>query len=222
VDVPKRGGGTVRHVVADDAATLVYLAGQNVVTLHAWTSRADRLDRPDRLIVDLDPSGQRFAEVRAAARAMGDLLREVGLVPFAMTSGSRGLHVVAPLRRTAGYAAVRAFAHELAAVFAARDPGLLTTEFLKENRGGRIYIDVARNHYAQHAVAPYAVRPRPQAPVATPLRWEELDDPRLDPQGWTVRTIGDRLADGGDPWAGMVRHARALGPAARALGRLAA
>ena len=84
-------------------ATLVYLAGQNAVTPHVWTARADRLERPDRVIFDLDPSGGSFGEVRAAARAAGDLLRGLGLVPFTMTTGSRGLHVVAPLRRTAGY-----------------------------------------------------------------------------------------------------------------------
>ena len=109
VDVPKREGGTIHQVLANDAATLVYLAGQNAVALHVWTSRADRLERPDRLVFDLDPTVQDFAEVRAAAREAGELLRDIGLVPYTMTTGSRGLHVVAPLQRRADYEEVHAF-----------------------------------------------------------------------------------------------------------------
>lgn len=218
-EVPKREGGTIRHVLANDAATLVYLAGQNVVTPHVWTSRADRLEQPDRLIFDLDPSTGRFDEVRAAARMLGDLLREIGLTPFAMTTGSRGLHVVVPLRRTAGFADVHDFARAVALELVERDPDALTVEFRRERRGERIFVDVNRTAYGQHAVAPYAVRPLPTAPVATPLRWEELDDPALDPRGWTVATIGARLADGGDPWRDIGRHARSIGPARRALDR---
>lgn len=222
VAVPKREGGTIHHVLANEAATLVYLAGQNVITPHVWTSRADRLEHPDRVIFDLDPPGGRFAEVRATARALGGLLRDVGLAPFAMTTGSRGVHVVAPLRRTAAFDAVHDFARAVAARMVEDDPDVLTTEFRRAARGDRIFVDVGRNAYGQHAVAPYAVRPLPAAPVATPLRWEELDDDALDPQGWTIATIGHRLADGGDPWDGMARHARAVGPAMRALARRSA
>jgi bifunctional non-homologous end joining protein LigD len=217
--VPKREGGTIRHVLADDAASLVYLAGQNVVTPHVWTSRADKLERPDRIVFDLDPSVQRFAEVRAAARALGDLLRDLGLAPFAMTTGSRGLHVVVALRRTADYDAVHDFARAVAEAFVAEDPDALTVEFRRNKRGERLFVDVNRNAYGQHAVAPYAVRALPAAPVATPLRWEELEDPGLEPQGWTITTIGDRLYDGGDPWQGIARTASALGPARRKLER---
>jgi bifunctional non-homologous end joining protein LigD len=218
VEVPKREGGAIRQMLANDAATLVYLAGQNAVTPHVWTARVDRLERPDRLVIDLDPPGDDFAAVRAAARAAGGLLRDLGLAPFAMTTGSRGLHVVAPLRRTAGYDEVHGLAREVAAALAASDPRGLTTEFRRAKRGERIYLDVGRNAYGQHAVAPYAVRARGAAPVATPLRWEELDDERLGPRGWTVATIGERLAGLGDPWRDISRHARAPGPARRALG----
>jgi bifunctional non-homologous end joining protein LigD len=220
VAVPKREGGTINQVLADDAATLVYLAGQNAITLHVWTARADRLERPDRLIFDLDPSGGTFDAVRAAARGAGDLLRDIGLVPFTMTTGSRGLHVVAPLRRTAGYDQVHALARAAAEALVERDPDALTVEFRRAKRGDRIFVDVNRNAYGQHAVAPYAVRALPAAPVATPLRWGELDDDGLDPQGWTLRTVGDRLAEIGDPWAGIARGAKAVGPAGRALASL--
>jgi bifunctional non-homologous end joining protein LigD len=218
--VPKREGGVVNHVLANDTATLVYLAGQNVITPHVWTSRADRLERPDRLIFDLDPAVEDFAEIRATARAFGDLLRDLGLAPHAMTTGSRGLHVTVPLRRTADYPAVQAFARDVAATMAAASPGTLTTEFHIEKRGGRIYLDVNRTRYGQHAVAPYAVRPLPGAPVATPLHWDELADAGLGPKSWSVHTIAERLRAEGDPWAGIAKAAKAVGPAAAALARL--
>jgi bifunctional non-homologous end joining protein LigD len=222
VAVPKREGGTIHQVLADNTATLVYLAGQNAITPHVWTSRADRLEYPDRIVFDLDPSVERFAEVRAAARALGDLLREVGLRPFAMTTGSRGLHVVTPLRRTADYDSVHRFVRALAQYFVARNPRTLTVEFRRGARGERIFVDVGRNAYGQHAVAPYAVRGLPAAPVATPLRWEELADRRLSAQRWTVSTVGDRIADADDPWRDIARGARAVGRAQRALERLQA
>jgi bifunctional non-homologous end joining protein LigD len=125
--------------------------------------------------------------------------------------------VTVPLRRTSAFDAVHGFAREVAEALVAEDPDGLTVEFHRDKRGERIFVDVNRTRYGQHAVAPYAVRPLPAAPVATPLRWEELDDPGLDPQGWTVATIGARLADGGDPWDGIARHARSIGPARAAL-----
>jgi bifunctional non-homologous end joining protein LigD len=208
VTVPKKGG-TITHVLAQDAATLVYLAGQNVVTLHNWLSRADDPRRPDRLIIDLDPSGERFAEVRAAARSAGERLRDAGLVPFAMTTGSRGVHVVCPLRRGPSFSEVHGYARRLAEAMVADDPRHLTLEWHKAERGSRIYLDVNRIAYAQHAVAPYSVRPRPRAPVAVPLHWEELSDRGLKPDRWTIADIGARLEDG-DPWRGINRRARRL------------
>jgi bifunctional non-homologous end joining protein LigD len=219
--VPRREGGSIRQALANDAATLVYLAGQNMITPHVWTSRADRLDRPDRVVFDLDPSDERFAEVRAAAREVGALLRDLGLAPQAMTTGSRGVHVVAALRRTADHDEVLAFTREVAGLLASRHPDRLTVEFHRARRGRRIYLDVARNGYGQHSVAPYGVRGLPNAPVATPLRWEELDDRRLGPQSWTLATLPERLADVGDPWSAIAAGARSLGPARRALARLA-
>lgn len=197
--VPKKGG-SVEHVRATDPASLVYLAGQACITLHAWLSRRDRLERPDRLILDLDPSVDDPASIRRAARLIGDLLRELGLTPWPMATGSRGYHVVVPLQRRQSFDDVRAFARAVAAVAADRDPKLFTTEQRKANRGGRVLIDVMRNGYAQTAVAPYTVRPRPGAPVATPLHWDELSEARTRANRWTIKTIGGRLERDGDPW----------------------
>ena len=203
-------GGTITHVLVSEAATMVYLAGQNVVTPHIWLSRADDPRHPDRVILDFDPSGGSFADVRAAAREAGERLRDAGLVPFAMVTGSRGIHVVCPLRRGATFGEAHGFARAVAEEMVADDPRRLTLEWRKADRGSKIYVDVNRISYAQHAVAPYGVRPLPGAPVAVPLRWEELSDRALKPDRWTVRTVGRRLDEAGDPWKGMGRRARGL------------
>jgi bifunctional non-homologous end joining protein LigD len=215
VEVPKEGG-TVTHVLADSAETLVYLAGQGCVTLHRWTARADRPRQPDRMVFDLDPAGDDFAPVRAAAQWLGGLLDELGLPWAPMTSGSRGLHLTVPLDRRADVDEVRDFARRVADTLAARHPRELTTEPRKSERGNRLFIDVLRNGYAQTAVAPWSVRALPGAPVAAPISREALDDPELSPRRWTV---GDALEHAReDPWDGLLpARGRSLGPAARRL-----
>ena len=215
VEVPK-SNGTVTHVVICDADTLVYLVGQNAVTPHVWLSREDRLWQPDRLVIDLDPPpGGDFSAVRHAARQTGELMRELGFSPFAQVTGSKGIHVWTPLRRRAAYEDVRALARDIGRVLAGRHPDELTTEFRKANRGERILVDTARNGYAQTAVPPYAVRPRPGAPVATPVDWEELSDSKLRPDRWNVRNVIRRLGAKGDPWADISSYARGISRARR-------
>ena len=207
----RKRGGTITHVLANDAASLVYLANQNCVTPHLWLSKADQPELPDRVIFDLDPpEGGSFADVRAAARELGGLLRDRGLAPFAMTTGSKGLHVTVPIRRRMPFEQVYRWAKAVGQDLVDTTPRKLTLEFLKENRDGRIYVDVRRNAYAQHAVAPYAVRPRDNAPVAMPIQWDELADRKLTSQRWTIRSAPDRLRSEGDAWKRMARHARAL------------
>jgi bifunctional non-homologous end joining protein LigD len=221
VETPRRRGGAIRHPVCRNRETFVWLANQNAVTLHAWTSREPQLDSPDRLIVDLDPPNG-FDQARDAARQVRELLDELGLRSLPMTTGSRGLHVVVPLRPGPSHDDVRAFARDVAGVLAARHPARLTAEQRIAKRDGRLYLDMARNTYGQTAVAPYAVRPRDGAPVATPLRWEELDDPALRADTFTMRDIPQRLAAGGDRWAGIDRHRQSLRRPAERLARLRA
>lgn len=221
VEVDKRDG-TVTHAVISNADTLAYLANQGCITPHVWLSRCDRLRSPDRLVLDFDPTVEDFAAVRRAARDAGDLLRELGLEPFAMVTGSRGIHVWSPLQRRAEFERVRDFAVDLARVMVNRRPGDLTLESRKAKRGDRMLVDVNRNAYAQTAVPPYAVRPRAKAPVATPIRWEELSDSRLRPDRWTVKNIFRRLSGSEDPWAGISSAARGLSEPRRRLDRVLA
>ncbi|MEW2527711.1 non-homologous end-joining DNA ligase [Streptomyces sp. NPDC047071] len=218
-EVPKQGG-TVTHTVCDDSATLLYLADQACVTLHRWQSRVGRLDRPDRMVFDLDPAGDgtpqaAYGPVREAAGLLGELLDRVGLPSAVMTTGSRGLHVVVPVNGRHHVDDVRAFAKELTEVLAAAHPDRLTTAVRKKDRGGRLYLDVQRNGYAQTAVAPFSVRARPGAPVAVPLAWEQLDAPGTHAARWTIADAVEQAR--GDPWAGLLRSPRALGPARRKL-----
>ncbi|MBG0851237.1 non-homologous end-joining DNA ligase [Streptomyces spinoverrucosus] len=217
VEVPKEGG-TVCHTVCDDAATLVYLADQACLTLHRWLSRTGRLDRPDRLVFDLDPSGGSFAPVREAAWLLGELLDELKLPSALMTTGSRGLHVVVPLNGHHDFDEVREFARDVADTLAAAHPDRLTTAARKKDRGERLYLDVQRNAYAQTAVAPFTVRARPGAPVAVPVAWDQLDHPDFGPRRWTVADAVDQART--NPWAGVLNRGRALGPARRRLNAL--
>lgn len=202
------------QVVCNDAATLVYLVNQGCITPHAWLSRADNAYRPDRLIFDLDPPENEaendFDLVLAAAHALRQALTALDLTPFVMTTGSRGLHVVAPLDSSVDFDTVRAFARQVADRLAEQQPDKFTTETRKAKRNGRLFLDYLRNAYAQTAVAAYAVRPLPGAPVATPLDWDELNRSDLHAQRYNVRNIFQRLGQKADPWADIEQDGRRL------------
>ena len=222
----KKQDGTLRQVICDKPATLVYLANQACIEMHAFLSRIGAPDRADQLVFDLDPpDAGRFGDVTHLALRLRDLLEdELGLTAFVKTTGGKGVHVHVPLDARDDFDTVRRFAHQASEVLSARAPDLLTTQQRKDRRGGRIYADVMRNAYAQTVVAPYSVRARPGAPVATPLRWNELEEPGLIPQRFTLRTLGERLDRLGaaDPWADMARRRYGLARPAQRLAKLAA
>jgi bifunctional non-homologous end joining protein LigD len=215
-------GGSLEHVLIGDAATLVYLANQACLTPHVWLSKADLLDRPAEVIFDLDPTEGGFEQARKAAKTLRSLLEdELELPSFVKTTGGKGLHVSVPLDRKADFTTVAEFARDVAEVMTRRDPESLTMEFRKAKRRGRLFLDTMRNAWAQTAVPAYAVRARPAAPVATPLDWSELDDRKLSPTTFVLRTFEERLGEQ-DPWAGMRRRARSLTAARRRLDALLA
>jgi bifunctional non-homologous end joining protein LigD len=221
VEVAKEGG-TVVHPLAERPEALGWLANQNCLTLHIWQSRKGRLDKPDRLVFDLDPSDSDFAVVRQTARAVAEVLDDLGLVCYLQTTGSRGLHVVAPLRADADFDTARQFARDVAEVVVADDPAHRTLEVRKGKRDSRVYLDVMRNAYAQTAVAPYSVRPRRGAPVATPLEWDELASRGMRADRFTIRDIPKLLSGQPDPWADMYRRSRSLNGPIKRLAKLRA
>jgi len=206
-ELPKEGG-TVRHMLARSAADLVYLADQGCITPHLGVARADRPERPDRLIFDLDPPGDDdFARVQELGGLLRDALEARGLPTYVQVTGSRGLHVVIPLRRSCGFEPVRAAMRGFAARLAEAHPALATVEQRKENRGDRVLIDTFRTARGQTYVAPYAVRARPGAPVATPLRWDEALSAGMSPRRYDIGSIHRRLGQTDDPWRDIDDHA---------------
>jgi bifunctional non-homologous end joining protein LigD len=159
--------------------------------------------------------------VRSAALWTRELLAgELCLTSYVRTTGGRGLHVHVALDRQSGFDPVREFTHRAAALLASRHPDVITTEQRKDKRGERVYADIMRNAYAQMVVAPYAVRARPGAPVATPLSWPEVEDDGLEPGQFTISTVRARLEAADDPWAGLTRARHGLGRAAKLLAGL--
>jgi bifunctional non-homologous end joining protein LigD len=220
VEVPKKGG-TVHHPIVIDARSLVWLANQNSITPHVWTSRAPDLFHPDVCIFDLDPASEEEPDVlRSAAIALRDLLEELGLRSWVKTSGSKGFHIAVPLKPDHGFEEVERFAHVVAAELVRRDPSHLTQEFHKTDRRGRILVDTGRNGYSATFAAAYAVRAKPGAPVSAPCTWEEVERARVSPRSFTLRTMGARVAKVGDLWADMSRRKCSLRRAVERLKKL--
>jgi bifunctional non-homologous end joining protein LigD len=200
-------GKDVRYVVGGSRSTLVSMVNLGCIAIHVMTSRAKRIREVDWLVFDLDPP-ESFADAARAGLALRQVLDEARLVSYPKTSGSKGLHVFAPLRTGISQQDATAMAVALGEELARREPRLVTVEFSKAKRGGRVFADAMRNAYGQTIVPPYSVRRRPRAPVSTPLAWDEVS-PRLDPAAFNVRTFHKRMARD-DPWSDFWRRRQPL------------
>ena len=218
VEVPKKDG-TVHHPIVTDVRSLLWLANQNSITPHVWTSRAPDLYHPDICVFDLDPSKEDESALRAAALALRDVLDELDLPSWVKTSGSKGFHIVVPLNGKADTGEVAGFAHAVGALLVVRHPRLLTQEFHKVDRGNRILVDTGRNGYGATFAAAYAVRARPAAPVSAPCTWAEIERGDVHPRTFTIRNMADRVAEAGDLWSDLRKRKRSL---TRATSRLRA
>ncbi|WP_342640547.1 non-homologous end-joining DNA ligase [Rhodoligotrophos ferricapiens] len=197
------------YLYINDARGLIALVQMGVLEIHPWGSRIDRPDRPDRVIFDLDPGeGLGFADVVKAAHEVRAELERLGLMALVKTTGGKGLHVVVPIERRHEWAEVKAFARSLAESMSKAAPERYLPRISKAERKGRIFIDYLRNDPTSTAVAAYSTRSRLNAPVSTPVTWDEVI-PDLDPGRFTVATIPERLQRlGADPWAdiGAIRQ----------------
>jgi bifunctional non-homologous end joining protein LigD len=212
VDVPKKGG-TVHYPLVSDLRSLLWIANQNCVTPHVWSSRVPTLHRPDLCVFDLDPAEDAPAILRQAALATREVLAELGLPSWVKTSGSKGFHIVVPLEGSSGFEEVGTFAGAVGALLVKRDPEHLTLEFLKTDRGGRIFVDTGRNGPSATFAAPYAVRAKAGAPVSAPCTWDEVAAAGLGPRSFSLRGMARRLSDVGDIWGEMQQHPQSLRPA---------
>jgi bifunctional non-homologous end joining protein LigD len=204
VTVEKKEDGTHQELVScDNLETLIYLANQGCLEFHTWLSKADKLDYPDKAVIDLDPSDDNMKKVREAARVLVRELQDREIEVQLMTSGSSGYHLITPLNSKRTFDEVRADWKELTVDVAEAHPDLLTTEQRKAKRGNRVYLDIARNAYAQTSICPYSVRARKGAPVAAPLRLDELDDSEIHPRKYGVQNLFRRLSQlKRAPWEG--------------------
>ena len=202
VEVPKKDG-VVHHPIVRDARSLLWIANQNCITPHVWTSRVPNLYYPDICVFDLDPSRPDLDRLNEAAFALRDLLAELDLTSWIKTSGSKGVHIVVPLDGKTRMGDVARFANAVGAALVTRHPDRLTQEFSKADRGTRIYVDTGRNGYSATFAAAYAVRAKPGAPVSAPCTWQELANGDASPQAFTIRNMPERVARIGDVWADM-------------------
>jgi bifunctional non-homologous end joining protein LigD len=187
--------------------------------MNAWYSRVDRPDRPDFVLFDLDPPDGGFVDAIRVAHLIRELMDEVELAAYVKTSGADGIHVLVPIARRSSFEETYAFAEASSRLLEERHPGLLTTEWLKKKREG-VLVDHRQNGWGKTIASAYSVRPKPGAPVSTPLEWDELDE-SVTPRRFTMKVVLERVAQRGDLFAPVLEGSHALGPAAKKLAELA-
>jgi DNA ligase D len=192
-------GKLVNYAVGGSRRTLLALVNLGSIAIHVMNARTQSRDRPDWLAFDLDPGSGEFADAAKAAAVLRDVLEELRLRSYPKTSGGRGLHIFVPLKLGPSQEEVRAFAVGVGEIMRRKAPDVVTTEFAKADRGGRVFADAMRNASVQTVVPPYVVRRRPRAPVSTPLDWDEVVA-TLDPADFNVSSF-DRRLSGRDPWS---------------------
>ena len=206
----------IEYAVVNDDLALLWMANMGCIDLHTWSSRVDKPERPDWVMFDLDPSeGSGFEEVIEVAQLVKETLDLLELESYPKTSGSRGIHVLVPIARRHTFEEVREFAGIVAGALARAHPGLATTEWTKQKRRG-VLVDANQNGPGRTNATVYSVRPRAGAPVSTPLRWDEVKS-GLDPLGFTMEAVLDRVARHGDLYAGALAGKQSLKTALKSL-----
>jgi len=202
----KDAGREIDYFVVNDLETLRYIVNLGTIPLHLWSSRLGALDRPDWLVLDLDPKGAPFGDVVRVARRLHRILERLELPSYVKTSGATGLHILLPLGARYSHEEARTFARLLAMLAVEAEPEIATVARPLRARGGKVYIDFGQNGHGRTIVAPFSVRPLPGAPVSCPLRWGEVTG-RLDPGRFTIKTAPARPEKLGDPLAPVLEGA---------------
>ena len=219
---PRGGKGESRLVdfpLVNDELALLWMVQMHCIDMNAWYSRVDKPERPDFVLFDLDPPEGGFGDAIRVAHLIRELMEELSLESFVKTSGADGIHVVVPIARRAGYDETYAFAEAASRLLERRHDGLVTTEWLIKKRRG-VLVDHRQNGHGKTIASAYSVRPKPGAPVSTPLEWDELTED-VRPRDFTMAAALERVAKRGDLWEPVLHGTQALGPARRALDRLA-
>jgi bifunctional non-homologous end joining protein LigD len=197
--IAEKDGKTDSYMYVEDLAGLVAGVQMNTLEFHIWGSRVDDIERPDRIVFDIDPDeGLDFAQVRQAALGIRDRLASIGLTTYAMVTGGKGIHVIAPLKPTLEWPEVKAFCRGFAQALEAAEPDRFTANIRKANRKGRVFVDYLRNERGSTAIAPFSTRARAGAPCAVPVSWDEVET--LDrANGFSLAEAAAR-ANAPDPW----------------------
>jgi bifunctional non-homologous end joining protein LigD len=213
---PRDGGERlVDFVLVNDAPTVLVMVQQNCIDMNAWYSRVDKPHRPDFVLFDLDPPAGKWREAIEVAHLIRGRLDELGLESYVKTSGSTGIHVLVPIARRSTFSETYEFAELLSRGLAEEHKGLVTVEWLKKKRRG-VLVDHRQNGWGKTIASVYSVRPKPGAPVSTPLRWDELT-PDLDFRDFTMDKVLERVRKEGDLFEPVLHGRQALGPALKAL-----
>ena len=218
---PREGGSReVDFPLVNSREALLWMVQMHCIDMNAWYSRVDKPSRPDYVVFDLDPPDEPagFAQAIEVAQLVGHLLQEVGLPGYVKTSGADGIHVLAPIERRATFEQTYAFAEAASRLLESRHPGLVTTEWLKKKRAG-VLVDHRQNGWGKTIASVYSVRPKPGAPVSTPLHWDELA-PNVRPRDFTMDIALERVEKHGDLFLPVLEEPRPLGAAAKKLARL--
>jgi bifunctional non-homologous end joining protein LigD len=219
-----RGGGSrlVDFALVDSREALLWMVQMNCIDMNAWYSRVDKPHRPDYVVFDLDPPDEPdgFRHAIEVAHLIRGLLDELELPGYVKTSGADGIHVLVPITRRSTFGETYDFAGDAARLLEERHPGLVTTQWLKRKRSG-VLVDHRQNGAGKTIASVYSVRPKPAAPVSTPLRWDELDE-SVEPRRFTMAVALERVAEHGDLFAPVLDEARPLAPAVRRLAQLRA
>ncbi len=214
---PREGGSReVDFPLVNSREALLLMVQFHCIDMNAWYSRVDKPDRPDYVLFDLDPPDGDFPLAVRAAQLVREALDELELRSYVKTSGSEGIHVLVPVTRRYGFQRTHAFAEVVSKRLAERNPGVITTEWLKRKRDG-VLLDYHQNGAGKTIASAYSVRPKPGAPVSTPLRWDELT-PRLDPGRFTMEAVLKRVEQHGDLFEPVLEGGQSLGDALRRLG----
>ncbi len=211
VKLENKTGGDTTYLLCQNKETLVYIAEQACITPHIWLARYDKPNHPDKIVFDLDPANpEDFETVRETALQLKEVLDRLELTSLVMTTGSKGVHVIIPIQREYTFEQTRQFAQIIAKKIVKNNPEKTTIEQRKNKRTGKLFIDTTRNAYAQTSVAPYALRAKKTAPVATPITWQQLENKNLNAKTYNIKNIFNHIEKTQNPWKNITEQANII------------
>ncbi len=211
IKLDNKTGGDTTYLLCQNKETLLYITEQACITPHIWLAKYDKPNHPDKIVFDLDPATpEDFESVRQTALLIKETLDKLELNTFIMTTGSKGVHVIIPIEREHTFEQTRLFAQKIAKNIAKNNPDKITVEQRKEKRKNRLFIDTTRNAYAQTSVAPYSLRAKKTAPIATPITWKDLENKNLNAKTYNINNIFQHLQNTPNPWKNITQQTNTL------------